>query len=68
MAVRAEPERCPTCKRWDGPRHRGPDGDETLLDDADATGLCTDGPWHGSRRGARNACGQWICWISLRKR
>jgi len=25
-------------------------------------GLCTEGPWHGSLRGPRNACGQWLQW------
>ena len=34
-------------------------------DEDNDRGDCQDGPWHGtSRRGPRNACGQWIRWVA----
>ncbi|HRH72205.1 MAG TPA: hypothetical protein PLM62_03875 [Zoogloea sp.] len=35
-------------------------------DEDNDRGPCQEGPWHGSsRRGPRNACGQWVKWIAL---
>jgi hypothetical protein len=28
-------------------------------------GECVEGPWHGSLRGVKNACGQWLLWQVL---
>jgi hypothetical protein len=30
-------------------------------------GLCDGGPWNGSERRARSACGHWDCWPALIK-
>jgi len=58
----AELRRCPTCQRWAGSRRIGDDGHQVELDPAQPRGNCTEGPWHGSSRGPRNACGQWLKW------
>ncbi|THF63312.1 hypothetical protein [Pseudothauera rhizosphaerae] len=58
----AEPKRCATCKRWGGVRELAPDGSTVLPDPARLRGPCIEGPWHGSLRGPRNACGQWVDW------
>ncbi|AWI74999.1 hypothetical protein CEW83_06975 [Parazoarcus communis] len=66
MAVEiAELRRCPTCQRWDGTRQLAADGSTVELDPANNRGKCTEGPWHGSLRGPRNACGQWLQWIEI---
>lgn len=59
----AENGRCPTCRRWAGARRIGEDGVSVLLDPAQPRGTCTEGPWHGTLRGPRNACGQWVAWL-----
>lgn len=59
----AERGRCPTCRRWAGVRHIADDGENVLLDPAQPRGACTEGPWHGTLRGPRNACGQWVAWL-----
>ncbi|MFN3986108.1 MAG: hypothetical protein ACK4KV_11485 [Rhodocyclaceae bacterium] len=57
----AEARRCPTCARWGGPRRMAEDR-VTVLIPEQARGPCREGPWHGSPRGPRNACGQWQPW------
>ena len=58
--------RCVSCNRWGGERRPGMDPDTVEYDEDNDRGLCQDGPWHNtSRRGPRNACGQWIKWIAL---
>lgn len=59
----AAPRRCPTCRRWGGVRACTADGSTVLPDPQRLHGLCTEGPWHGSLRGPRNACGQWVNWL-----
>lgn len=59
----AESGRCPTCRRWAGVRRVAEDGVSVLLDPAQPRGACTEGPWHGTLRGPRNACGQWVAWL-----
>ncbi|MBC9071251.1 hypothetical protein IAI53_04685 [Thauera sp. CAU 1555] len=59
----AETGRCPTCKRWGGVREHAGDGATVLPDPQRLRGPCVEGPWHGSLRGPRNACGQWVCWL-----
>lgn len=61
----AELRRCPTCNRWGGKRRLGADGTSVELDPADNRGACNEGPWHGSLRGPRNACGQWLQWGAI---
>lgn len=58
----AELRRCPTCQRWAGERTLGADGFSVELNPDNSRGQCTEGPWHGSMRGPRNACGQWVQW------
>ncbi len=60
----AEPGRCPTCRRWGGLRELAADGSTRLPDPAQLRGPCQEGPWHGSLRGPRNACGQWVDWTA----
>ena len=61
----AELRRCPTCNRWGGQRTLGEDGSTVELDPTNSRGACQEGPWHGSLRGPRNACGQWLCWVRI---
>ncbi|HRD34982.1 MAG TPA: hypothetical protein PLR02_12080 [Rhodocyclaceae bacterium] len=57
--------RCTTCNRWGGRRRVGEDGHTVLLDPTRPRGPCVRGPWHGSLRGPRNACGYWLIWAKL---
>lgn len=58
-------KRCLSCERWGGTRRPGPQPATVEYDADNDKGLCREGPWHGSLRGARNACGQWILWHAL---
>lgn len=62
----AELRRCPTCNRWGGRRTLGEDGTSVALDPTNNRGPCCEGPWHGSMRGPRNACGQWLQWVQIK--
>ncbi|MCK9261369.1 MAG: hypothetical protein RBT39_13505 [Azoarcus sp.] len=67
MAIEtAELGRCPSCQRWDGTRRLSADGCGVELDSENNRGICTEGPWHGSSRGPRNACGRWLQWVEIR--
>ena len=46
-------------------RRLGRDGVSVELDPANSRGACNEGPWHGSLRGPRNACGQWLRWVAM---
>ena len=62
----AERRRCLSCNRWGGERTPGSTPDTVDYDENNDRGPCQEGPWHGSsRRGPRNACGQWVRWIAL---
>ncbi len=61
----AELRRCPTCNRWGGKREVGEDGSTVHLHPVEQRGACNEGPWHGSLRGPRNACGQWLRWFAI---
>ncbi|MDD3677294.1 MAG: hypothetical protein RBS10_10835 [Thauera propionica] len=61
----AELRRCPTCNRWGGRRALEADGQTVQLDPENSRGTCNEGPWHGSLRGPRNACGQWLRWVAI---
>ena len=61
-----ERRRCLSCNRWGGARTPGPEPETVSYDEDNDRGDCQDGPWHGtSRRGPRNACGQWVRWAAL---
>ena len=61
-----ERRRCLSCNRWGGARTPGPEPETVAYDETNDRGDCQDGPWHGtSRRGPRNACGQWVRWAAL---
>lgn len=64
-------KRCATCDRWAGPRSpAGPvesgemSGAVAIGSETDI-GLCIGGPWDGSERRARSACGQWLLWHAI---
>ncbi|MFC5301399.1 hypothetical protein [Azospira restricta] len=57
--------RCASCERWSGARSAGGDGASVLIASETATGTCVGGPWDGSERRARSACGQWLRWQAL---
>ena len=61
----AELRRCPTCNRWGGWRRVAEDGCTVELHPTEQRGACQEGPWHGSLRGPRNACGQWLRWSEI---
>lgn len=61
----AELRKCTTCNRWGGVRRAGAEPGTVELEDGNDRGPCMDGPWHGSPRGPRNACGQWVRWVVL---
>lgn len=60
-----ERRRCVSCERWGGVRRAGAAAGTVEYDAQNDKGPCCEGPWHGSLRGARNACGQWILWKAL---
>jgi hypothetical protein len=61
----ADRKRCVSCNRWGGARRPGAEPATVEYDEHQGKGPCVEGPWHGSLRGPRNACGQWIMWIAL---
>ncbi|MCB1889539.1 MAG: hypothetical protein KDH20_18160 [Rhodocyclaceae bacterium] len=63
--VEADSRRCCTCQRWNGPRRVGEEAGTVRFADEAVTGQCVDGPWDGSIRNLRNACGRWHQWLAL---
>ncbi|BAL24430.1 hypothetical protein [Azoarcus sp. KH32C] len=59
-------KRCVSCNRWGGKRKPGSAAGEVEYDEHDDKGECIEGPWHGSLRSPRNACGQWVLWVELK--
>jgi len=57
--------RCASCERWQGERRPGADGQSVEISSELASGLCCGGPWDGSERRARSACGRWTIWQPL---
>lgn len=57
----ADLKKCLSCQRWGGWRRALPEGD-IEYDEAQPKGECREGPWHGSLRSVRNACGRWVQW------
>lgn len=60
-----ERKRCLSCNRWGGVRQPGVVPGEIIYDEHNDRGPCIDGPWNGTLRGPRNACGQWVLWVEL---
>jgi hypothetical protein len=58
-------QRCASCERWSGERRPGETPDSVLIEAETATGMCRGGPWDGSERRARSACGHWRLWPQL---
>jgi len=63
LAQAVERKRCASCQRWSGLRYPGQTPDIVLIESETSTGLCQGGPWNGSERRARSACGHWQCWL-----
>jgi hypothetical protein len=67
----ASRKRCATCNRWAGPRsparqdESGGTTDAVEIGSETDAGLCIGGPWDGTERRARSACGQWIVWHAI---
>lgn len=57
--------RCATCERWDGPRTVGGDAGSVRIGSETDGGICVGGPWDGTPRRARSACGRWLRWHKL---
>lgn len=55
-------KRCPTCDRWGGERKWDAALGAVVVSDDKVRGVCQGGPWHGTLRGIRNACGRWLVW------
>lgn len=64
VAIAVDRKRCASCQRWTGARAAGEPGMVRVVAETD-TGLCHGGPWDGSERRARSACGHWACWPVL---
>lgn len=58
-------KRCASCERWSGSRSPGEVPETVAVADERAVGLCRGGPWDGSERRARSACGRWTRWLAL---
>jgi hypothetical protein len=58
-------KRCASCERWSGSRQIGVQPETVQIEDERALGLCQGGPWDGSERRARSACGRWTRWLAL---
>lgn len=56
-------KRCASCQRWSGLRQAGETPEFVLIEAETSTGLCQGGPWDGSERRARSACGHWRSWL-----
>lgn len=58
-------KKCLTCQRWSGWREPDALHDSITYDASRQLGECVEGPWHGSLRSVRNACGRWVVWEKL---
>lgn len=54
--------KCLSCQRWQGWRKFEPVTQHVEYDEARPEGECKEGPWHGSLRTVKNACGRWLQW------
>lgn len=63
--LKAAMARCLSCDRWVGERSLS--ADRSSIEHAmDVRGICNGGPWHGTLREPRNACGRWVVWTALK--
>jgi hypothetical protein len=62
LPQRVDRKRCASCERWSGSRQPGETADTVLIAAETDTGICQGGPWDGSERRARSACGHWQIW------
>ena len=58
-------KRCAACERWGGSRALGSEPETVAIASETDTGPCQGGPWNGSERRARMACGHWLRWTAL---
>ena len=65
LSQATERKRCGSCERWSGARQAGEQPGTVLIESETAVGLCQGGPWDGSERRARSACGHWRCWPAV---
>ncbi len=63
--IQADARRCCTCQRWHGPRVVATEAGKVLFEHDEVRGECFEGPWHGTPRSLRNACGRWFQWLEL---
>ncbi len=56
--------RCASCERWGGERRACPPEYVEITAET-SCGPCQGGPWNGSERRARSACGHWTAWSAL---
>lgn len=61
----ADLKKCLSCQRWGGGRRLAAEPGMIEFDESEPKGLCNEGPWHGSLRSVRNACGRWQRWEAL---
>ena len=58
-------QRCASCERWSGQRQSGSQPGHVAVASETTIGLCQGGPWDGTERRARSACGHWHLWPQL---
>jgi len=61
----AAARRCTSCNRWGGEREADVATDQVLFSPSNDRGPCIEGPWDGTLRSSRNACGRWLKWVAL---
>lgn len=63
--VKSAMAKCLSCQRWVGERSLSADR-LSIGHDPDVRGICNGGPWHGTLREPRNACGRWVVWAAIK--
>lgn len=58
-------KRCASCQRWGGSRQVGGEPETVEIQHEGVVGPCQGGPWDGTERRIRNACGRWTRWLVL---
>jgi hypothetical protein len=46
----------------------GHEAGSVMVDSETTPGICRGGPWDGSERRARSACGHWLIWPAIAAR
>jgi len=65
LTQHADRKRCATCERWSGARIPGHEARTVTVESETTPGMCRGGPWDGSERRARSACGHWLIWPAI---